>query len=133
MAWSGPIYRSMEKSGREIRLHFDHIDGGLAATLLADTYQPRSTEATHKPLVKPRPGSALQGFAICGPDHRWQWADARIDGDTVVVWRDDVTSPVAVRYAWADNPVCNLANGAGLPASPFRTDDFPGVTIGRHY
>jgi sialate O-acetylesterase len=133
VAWSGPIYRSMEKTGPEIRIRFDHIDGGLSATPLADTYQPRSTDTARQSLVKPRPASALQGFAICGPDRRWQWADARIDGDMVVVWRDDVVTPVAVRYAWADNPVCNLANGAGLPASPFRTDDFPSVTMGRHY
>jgi sialate O-acetylesterase len=57
------------------------------------------------------------------------WADAKIDGSTVVVWSDKVPEPVAVRYAWADNPVCNLYNKAGLPAYPFRTDDFPGITM----
>ena len=67
-------------------------------------------------------------LAICGDDHRWCWADAKIDGDSVLVWSDKVTKPVAVRYGWVDNPTCNLSNGAGLPASPFRTDDYPTTT-----
>ncbi len=55
---------------------------------------------------------------------QWQWAKARIDGESVVVWSDSVADPVAVRYAWANNPTCNLWNGAGFPAASFRTDDF---------
>lgn len=70
------------------------------------------------------PQSQLEGFAICGADKKWVWADAKIDGDTVLVSSSQVTAPIAVRYAWADNPTCNLYNQAGLPASPFRTDDF---------
>ena len=58
-------------------------------------------------------------------------AEARIEGETVFVWSDEVAAPVAVRYGWAANPVCNLYNAAGLPAAPFRTDDWPGVTGGR--
>jgi sialate O-acetylesterase len=77
------------------------------------------------PLVRNRPGSQLEGFAICGTERNWVWADAKIDGDSVVVWSDQVPAPVAVRYGWADNPTCNLSNQAGLPTSPFRTDDFP--------
>ena len=65
----------------------------------------------------------LSGFVIAGADKEWHWAKARIAGEQVVVSSPDVKSPVAVRYAWADNPKCNLYNGAGLPASPFRTDD----------
>ena len=72
----------------------------------------------------------MKGFAIAGADRKFVWADAKIDGDTVVVGKDGVSEPVAVRYAWADNPVCNLYNKEALPASPFRTDDWPGITVG---
>ncbi|MBV9868500.1 MAG: hypothetical protein JO316_24355 [Abitibacteriaceae bacterium] len=65
----------------------------------------------------------LQGFAIAGADKKFVWADAKIDGDTVVVQSDQVPQPTTVRYAWANNPAANLYNGAGLPASPFRTDN----------
>jgi sialate O-acetylesterase len=71
-----------------------------------------------------RDGDKLTGFAIAGADKKFVWADARIAGDTIVVSSGAVPSPVAVRYAWANNPICNLVNKAGLPASPFRTDDW---------
>ncbi|HEX5324689.1 MAG TPA: sialate O-acetylesterase [Capsulimonadaceae bacterium] len=103
--YSGPIYKSMTTEGNRIHLTFDHLGGGLVAK-----------------------GGLLSGFAIAGADKHWVWANAIIDGDTVVVSSPEVPNPVAVRYAWADNPVCNLYNKAGLPASPFRTDDWPGVT-----
>ena len=103
--YSGPLYRRMEVEGSKIRLYFDHADGGLQAR-----------------------GDSLQGFAVAGPDRVFHWAQARIERETVVVWNPDVLSPVAVRYAWADNPVCTLINRAGLPASPFRTDHWPGIT-----
>ena len=64
----------------------------------------------------------IKGFAIRGADEKWFAANARIDGETVVVWSDAVSHPMAVRYAWANNPDVNLVNGAGLPANPFRTD-----------
>jgi len=102
---SGPLYTSMEKKRRRIVLHFDHVGGGLVAK-----------------------GDKLEGFAIAGEDRQFVWANARIMGETVVVSSKKVPEPVAVRYAWADNPVCNLYNEAGLPASPFRTDTWPGVT-----
>ena len=70
------------------------------------------------------------GFQIAGPDRVWHWADARIEGNEVVVSSPEVPQPVAVRYAWSINPVCNLFNSEGLPAWPFRTDDWPGVTYG---
>jgi sialate O-acetylesterase len=105
--YSGPLYKSMDRSGGKITLHFDHCDGGLVA----------------------KGGEPLRGFAIAGEDRKFVWADARIEGDTVVVSSSQVAEPLAVRYAWADNPVCNLYNGAGLPASPFRTDTWPGTTI----
>lgn len=76
-------------------------------------------------------GDLLKGFAIAGADRKFVWADAKIKGDTIVVSSDKVAAPVSVRYAWAINPVCNLYNKEGLPATPFRTDTWPGVTYGR--
>lgn len=106
---SGPLYESFEVEGDKIRVKFNHAAGGL----------------------KTPEGSPLKGFAIAGPDQKFVWANARIDGKDVVVWSKDVTKPVAVRYAWADNPVCNLYNAVNLPASPFRTDNWPGLTVDR--
>jgi sialate O-acetylesterase len=76
-------------------------------------------------------GEALKGFAIAGSDKKFVWAEAKIVDETVVVTSAQVKAPAAVRYAWADNPVCNLYNKAGLPACPFRTDDWPGLTAGK--
>jgi len=69
-----------------------------------------------------RGGGKLEGFAVAAKDGRFQWADAVIDGDGVVISSTEVDRPVTVRYAWADNPACNLENRVGLPAVPFRTD-----------
>ncbi len=107
LVYSGPIYKSMTVEGSKIVLRFDHVDGGLVAS----------------------PDEPLKGFAIAGEDRKFVWADAKINGDTVVVSSDKISEPVAVRYAWADNPVCNLYNKEVLPASGFRTDDWPGVTV----
>jgi sialate O-acetylesterase len=126
--YAGPFYSSMSVEGAKIRLHFEHADGDLVARTLPTTYQPSSLDPKTVPLVRDSPDSQLEGFAICGPDHQWKWAKASIDNGTVVVWNDGISDPVAVRYAWSDNPVCNLYNGAGLPAAPFRTDDFPILT-----
>jgi sialate O-acetylesterase len=86
--------------------------------------------------IGPAPGlrtideNQVKGFQIAGADKRWVWAEARIMGpDQVAVRSFAVPEPVAVRYAWGDNPVCNLYNQAGLPVTPFRTDDWPGVTV----
>jgi sialate O-acetylesterase len=108
IAGSGPEYEKMKKDGNAIRLTFEHTDGGLVAR-----------------------GGKLTGFAIAGEDRKFVWADAVIDGEAVVVSAPSVPNPVAVRYAWDINPVCNLYNGAGLPAIPFRTDHWPGVTAER--
>lgn len=70
-------------------------------------------------------GEPLRGFAIAGPDREWLWAEARLDGRTVVVSHPDIPKPAAVRYAWANNPIGNLTNVSGQPAAPFRTDDWP--------
>lgn len=100
---SGPIYKSMKIKNNKIILSFTNTGGGLIA---ADSGE-------------------LKQFAICGPEGKFVWATARIEGDKVVAWSDAIPDPVAVRYAWADNPQgANLYNREGLPASPFRTDDF---------
>jgi sialate O-acetylesterase len=72
----------------------------------------------------------LQGFALAGADRKFHWAEASIDGDNILVRSSEVPSPVADRYAWGDSPNANLFNKDGLPASPFRTDDWPGITAG---
>jgi sialate O-acetylesterase len=124
--FAGPAYASMTVEGNAIRLSFTHADGGLVARPLPADYAPTSEKPDAKvPLVRNVPDSQLEGFAICGEDHVWKWAEAKIDQGTVVVHADGVVQPVAVRYAWADDPICNLYNGAGFPAVPFRTDDFP--------
>ena len=76
-------------------------------------------------------GGDLTGFALCGPDKKFLWAKAEIQGRLVVVSSPQVSQPVAVRYGWADFPVVNLWNKEGLPASPFRTDDFPMITASK--
>ncbi len=98
---SGPLYKSSRQEDGKIVVEFNY-GGGLAAC----------------------DGDKLTGFAIAGADKKFVWADAQIVGDTVVVSSPEVASPVAVRYAWANNPPCNLINKAGLPASPFRSDDW---------
>ncbi|MDB6057782.1 MAG: Sialic acid-specific 9-O-acetylesterase [Verrucomicrobiales bacterium] len=100
--YSGPTFQSMHVRKDKAVLTFDNVDGGLVSG-----------------------DGALKGFSICGPDHKFVWAVAEIEGnDKVVVSSPAITKPVAVRYGWADYPVVNLWNKAGLPASPFRTDDF---------
>ncbi len=81
--------------------------------------------------LKTSDGGPVKGFAIAGSDQKFVWADARIDGDRVIVSSKDVKNPVAVRYAWANNPEVNLVNSAGLPASPFRTDEWVTPITGR--
>jgi sialate O-acetylesterase len=128
VAYSGPVYDSMQIEGNKIRLRFKHADEGLTAATLPSVYDVETLLHLTAPRVRNSPKSQLEGFVICGADHKWTWAEAKIEGGSAVVWSDTVSKPVAVRYGWADNPTCNLANGAGLPASPFRTDDFPAVT-----
>jgi len=98
--YSGPMYKRMKIEGKSIRLSFTHLGGGLAA----------------------KDGEKLTGFAIAGADKTFVFAEAVIAGETIVVTAPDIAAPVAVRYAWANNPICNLYNKAGLPAVPFRTD-----------
>lgn len=125
---SGPVYESMKIQNGRIFLNFSRCDGGLLARPLPDSYDVKSLFHKTAPLVRNSPDSELEGFAICGEDHKWSWADARINGNTVEVWSGLVSAPVAARYGWARNPTVNLYNGAGLPAAPFRTDDFPATS-----
>ncbi|HEX4758176.1 MAG TPA: sialate O-acetylesterase [Terracidiphilus sp.] len=128
MSYSGPVYASSERNGSAMRIHFKFADGGLVAAPIPATYKEKSTYTTSLPLVRNSPKSELEGFQICGTDHRWVWANAKIKDDTILVSSPQIKDPVAVRYGWANNPTVNLYNGAGLPADPFRTDDFPAAT-----
>ena len=78
-------------------------------------------------------GGQLKDFAIAGEDRKWVWAQARIDGDTIVVWSEEVKSPKAVRYAWSGSADCTLYNKEGLPSPSFRTDDWPGLSINSNW
>ena len=98
----GPRFAKSETNRTAIKIYFTHTDGGLVAR-----------------------GDGLKSFAIAGADKKWHSAAARIEGDQAIVSSQAVTSPVAVRYGWANHPECNLFNGAGLPAVPFRTDRWP--------
>lgn len=105
LVYSGPLYRSMAVEDGKIRIFFDYVNGGLVAR-----------------------GGALTHFTVAGKDGKFVPATAQIDGPTVVVSSPQVPEPVAVRFGWRDDAEPNLFNAAGLPASPFRTDDFPLVT-----
>ena len=130
ITFSGPVFESQKVEGKTIRVRFSHTDGGLVARPLPARFDVSTLIGETAPLVRNSPDSEIEGFAICGTDRKWVWANARIERDTVVVWSDRIPQPIAVRYGWADNPTCNLFNGGGLPASPFRTDDFPATTKG---
>jgi sialate O-acetylesterase len=107
LVYSGPIFESMEKEDGKILLHFEHAGSGLVTN----------------------DGMAPIGFAIAGDDQKFVWAQAEIvDKNTIAVWSSEVEEPVAVRYAWQSNPPTNLYNQEGIPASPFRTDNWKGVT-----
>jgi sialate O-acetylesterase len=115
--YKSPSYDSMEKSGDKIIVKFKDVGSGLG--------------------LRPIDAKEVQGFAVAGADRKWHWADAKIvkppknqPADKIEVSSKDVSDPIAVRYAWADNPVCNLYNESLLPVTPFRTDDWKGVTAG---
>jgi sialate O-acetylesterase len=102
VVYSGPIYKGMVIKGNKIILTFTNIGGGLVV----------------------KDGGELNQFAICGADKKFVWAEAKIEDNKVIVWNDNINNPVAIRYAWSDNPEgANLYNKEGLPASPFRTDN----------
>jgi sialate O-acetylesterase len=103
---SGPIFDTMKIEGDKARLSFKFLGGGLVN----------------------KAEGGLKGFAIAGDDRNFVWADAKIDAETILVSSEKVKKPAAVRYGWAANPEVSLYNKAGLPASPFRTDDWPSAT-----
>jgi len=114
LVYSGPLYDSMQIEGGTIRIAFDHAGGGLMV----------GKKDGLNPAVENH-GAKLQRFAIAGEDKKWVWADAVIEGKAVVVSNPAVPKPVAVRYAYSMNPEgANLYNQEGLPASPFRTDEW---------
>jgi sialate O-acetylesterase len=100
--YSGPMFSGAQVEGEKVRLTFRHSEG-----------------------MKPAAGEKIVGFAIAGEDRKFVWANAEVSGDHIIVSSPGVKEPVAVRYAWADNPECNLINAAGLPAVPFRSDSWP--------
>jgi sialate O-acetylesterase len=101
IAYSGPLYRQAVPEGGALRVYFDHADG----------------------LATRGGGAPVEGFEVAGADGKYVPAEARIEGSTVVVSSADVKAPRSVRYGWADNPKVSLYNGAGLPASPFRSSE----------
>lgn len=106
---SGPAYHTMKVEGNKATIYFTHADGGLSVN----------------------DGRPVTGFAIAGKDRIFHWAQAEISGEQVIVSCEKVPNPIAVRYGWSGNPEVNLYNRSGLPASPFRTDDWKGVTYGK--
>jgi sialate O-acetylesterase len=94
-----PRYKSFDVEGNRIRLKFTDAYG-----------------------LRVRDGANLRGLAVRGTEGNWVWASGRIDGPEIIVWSDQVPAPIAVRYAWAVNPITSIENGAGLPLCPFRTD-----------
>lgn len=106
--YSGPLYAGYATEEGQIRVYFDHAESGLVF----------------------RDGRA-KGFAIAGEDRKFVWANARIEGDTVVVSSEKVKDPVGVRYGWDIDPEVSLYNKAGLPTWPFRTDDWNGLFFGK--
>ena len=102
IVYSGPIYKSIKVEGNRVILTFTNIGKGLVS----------------------RNGGKLKCFEICGNDGEYYPAEAQIKNNSIIVWSNEVSSPVAVRYAWANNPEgANLYNKEGLPASPFRTSE----------
>lgn len=108
VVYSGPTLNFMKRDHGAIRLRFTHTDGGLSTK-----------------------GPKLEEFEIAGDDRKWYWANARVEGNAVIVSSPSVPNPREVRYAWQSNPAATLFNGAGLPAVPFRTDSWPAVTEGQ--
>lgn len=107
IVYSGPTYKAISINGNKATITFNNVDKGLD--------------------VKNNYGY-VEGFTIAGADKKFEWAKAYIDGDKVIVYSDKISNPVAVRYSWSNNPDVNLFNKDGLPAAPFRTDDWKGIT-----
>jgi sialate O-acetylesterase len=110
---TGPAYKGMNVEGQKIRISFTDVGGGLVAK---DKY------------------GYLKGFEVAGADQKFRYAKAWLEGNDVVVSCDEILNPVAVRFAWCDNPEdANLFNKEGFPATPFRSDNWPGITVGKKF
>jgi sialate O-acetylesterase len=124
LVFSGPTLDSMKVDGDKVHITFKNVGSGLTIAAAPSTQLsvPQVAAADH-----------VEGFSIAGADHKFVWATAEIDGDSVTVSSPDVHDPQAVRYAWANNPKANLYNKEGLAASPFRTDNWgnPAVAGGK--
>ena len=110
LVYSGPLYRSHETEDGKIRIRFDHAGRGLSS----------------------RDGQPLTEFTVAGADQKFVPAEAQIDGDSIIVWSEEIAAPAAVRFGWRNVAQPNLMNKDGLPASPFRTDDWPLKTAGQY-
>ncbi|WP_338877381.1 sialate O-acetylesterase (plasmid) [Spirosoma sp. SC4-14] len=108
---SGPVFKSMTVEGRQVRVTFNEVGTGLT---IRDKY------------------GYVRGFSVAGPDHIFHWAKGTLNGNELLLNSEQVPNPVAVRYNWGNTPDGNLYNREGLPAVPFRTDDWPGLTFGRN-
>jgi sialate O-acetylesterase len=129
--YSGPEYKSLKVDGNKAVLSFDHAGSGLVTRELIPTLERKNKNGDVAAAWRVKDnseGAPLIGFTVCGKDQKFYNAKAAIDGKTVVITCEAVSEPTAVRYGWADHPLCNLFNRDGLPASPFRTDDLPGQT-----
>ena len=128
--FAGPQMTGVVRKGNKLVVSFKNIEGGLVAAPVPAEYDVDSRDSKKKDkiktakLVRNSPDTQLEGFAVSGKDGKFYWADsAVIDGDTVVVSSAKVVEPVAIRFAWAQNPTANLYNKGGFPAVPFQKKD----------
>jgi sialate O-acetylesterase len=110
LEYTGPVLESAQFEDGTVVLTFSHVEGGFR-------------------LGRDGAEKEVRGFALAGEDRKFAWAEATIDGNKIILTSAKVPKPVAVRYAWNNNPRINLYNQAGLPAPQFRTDDWPGITV----
>ena len=120
--FQGPDFDSARFADGKAVVSFSNTAGGLVEQHLPEKHALSKIPPRYAPLVRNSPNSQLEGFELFGEDGVWHWADARINGSQVVVSSAAVSSPLAVRYAWADNPTANLWGKNGFPAGPFRTE-----------
>ena len=119
--FAGPEMTKVVREGNKLRISFKNLEGGLAAHKVPEFFWITKRTNRKAKLDRNSPDTQLEGFAVCGKDGKWFWADeAVIDGDTVVVSSKSVAEPAGVRFGWQNNPTVNLYNKAGFPAVPFQ-------------
>ena len=134
---SGPLFEKAVVNGTKMNVYFSYVDSGLQTRRVTMSSK-RNVWAKDDPDAYTVSADEVAGFTLCGPDRKFVPAKADIVEDHVEVWSEDVPTPLAVRYGWSTFPLCNLYNKEGLPASPFRSDDFPvpdvqGRTVGSQW